>query len=95
LFKNIYRRLMMPMLIALLTISGLAQNNQHPDKTETEKWREDLRLMAEEVPKRHKDLFHQMTREQFDTAIKNLETSIPNLKRNQIIVEMARIVAMD
>jgi tetratricopeptide (TPR) repeat protein len=35
-----------------------------------------------------------MTREQFDTAVKNLDEHIPSLSRNQIIVEITRIVAM-
>ena len=61
---------------------------------EAEKWREDLRYMAEEMPKRHRNLFHSMTREQFETAVKSLNERIPSLTRNQIIVEFTRIVAM-
>src|ERR1044072_114585 len=64
------------------------------DKVEAERWREDLRYMAEEMPKRHKNLFHTMTREQFEGAVKRLHERIPSLARHQIIVEMARIVAM-
>jgi tetratricopeptide (TPR) repeat protein len=56
-------------------------------------WREDLRFMAREMPKRHKNLFHSMTREQFELAIKRLDERIPTLARHQIIVELARIVA--
>jgi tetratricopeptide (TPR) repeat protein len=61
---------------------------------EAEKWREDLRYMAEEMPRRHRNLFHSMTREQFETAVKSLNERIPSLTRNQIIVEFTRIVAM-
>jgi len=50
--------------------------------------------MAEEMPKRHKNLFHTMTREQFATAVKELDERIPNLSRHEIIVGLARIVAM-
>ena len=50
--------------------------------------------MAEEMPKRHKNLFHTMTREQFEGAVSKLHERIPRLARHQIIVEMARIVAM-
>jgi tetratricopeptide (TPR) repeat protein len=63
-------------------------------RAEAEKWREDLRHLAVEMPKRHKNLFHSMTREQFDGAVKSLEARIPTLARHQIIVEFARIVAM-
>lgn len=64
------------------------------EKSETDKWREDLRFMAEEMPKYHKNLFHTMTREQFESAVKKLDERIPSLARHQIIIEMARIVAM-
>src|SRR4030095_192891 len=57
-------------------------------------WREDLRVMAEEMPRRHRNLFHTMTREQFEAAVASLDARIPALERHQIIVEMARIVAL-
>ena len=62
--------------------------------SEAERWREDLRFMAEEMPKLHRNLFHTMTREQFEAAVRKLDERIPSLARHQIIVEMARIVAM-
>ncbi|MGB7926030.1 MAG: tetratricopeptide repeat protein [Pyrinomonadaceae bacterium] len=64
------------------------------DSAEAEKWREDLRYMAAEMPKRHKNLFHTMSREQFESAVNSLNERIPRLARHQIIVELARIVAM-
>ncbi len=83
------------LILSLLMITAFAQNNvsQRP-KTETEEWREDLSYMAEQMPRRHKDLFHTMSREQFDVAVIRLYDRIPSLQRHQIIVELARIVAM-
>jgi tetratricopeptide (TPR) repeat protein len=66
----------------------------YSQKTETNKWREDLALMAREMPATHRDLFHSMSRESFDAAVKRLDERIPTLRRNQIIVEMMKIVAM-
>ncbi|HEX8888701.1 MAG TPA: hypothetical protein VF779_05970 [Pyrinomonadaceae bacterium] len=63
-------------------------------KAEAEAWREDLRYMADEMVKHHKNLFHAVTREQYEMAVKNLYEKIPTLARHQIIVELARIVAM-
>src|SRR5262245_9702 len=60
---------------------------------EAENWRDDLRYMAQEMPKRHRNLFHTTTRERFDAAVRQLDGRIPRLERHQIIVEMARIVA--
>ncbi len=64
------------------------------NQAEAEKWRADLRYMAEEMPKYHYNLFHTMTRAQFDSAVRRLHERIPQLARHQIIVEMARIVAL-
>jgi tetratricopeptide (TPR) repeat protein len=61
---------------------------------EAEKWRADLGQLAEEMPKYHKNLFHTVTPAQFGLAVKNLHDRIPALARHQIIVEMAKIVAM-
>jgi tetratricopeptide (TPR) repeat protein len=76
----------------------LAQSNNHPvaplSATEIQKWRQDLRYLAEEMPKRHQNLFHAMTREQFESAVKRLDERIPTLARHQVIVELGRIVAM-
>src|SRR5262245_52547047 len=57
-------------------------------------WQEDLRFMATELPKRHANLFHTITDAQFKQAVAALEESIPALARHQIIVELARIVAL-
>lgn len=62
--------------------------------SEVEKWREDLKVMAREMPRRHRNLFHTMTREQFEASVARLDSRIPSLARHQIIVEMARITAM-
>lgn len=59
-----------------------------------EQWREDLRYLAAELPKRHKNLFHTMTREQFEKLVRELDAKIPSLTQNQIALELARIVAM-
>jgi hypothetical protein len=61
---------------------------------EAAQWRADLHFFAERAPQVHKNLYHAITREQFETAVKALDARIPNLSRNQIITEIMRIVAM-
>ncbi len=84
--------------VSLLSQPVLAQHGAAADapakRSEAERWREDLRFMAGEMPKVHRNLFHTMTRAQFEGAVKSLDERIPSLARHQIIVEMARIVAM-
>src|SRR4029450_8624103 len=57
-------------------------------------WQEDLRYLAIELPKRHANLYHTITRAQFEQAVIALGERIPMLARHQIIVELARIVAL-
>jgi hypothetical protein len=60
---------------------------------EAARWRQDIRYMAEEMPKYHANLFHTVSREQFEGAVRSLHERVPRLARHQIIVELMRIVA--
>src|SRR5215469_16738040 len=71
----------------------VVQVHAAPAVVTAEQWREDLAAFAEQAPKVHKNLFHAMTREQFETAVQHLKERVPTLSRNQIIVELVRIVA--
>lgn len=91
--KNMNPKLLTILLFVFLSIIVCpAQKSQ--EKSEAEKWREDLQFLAAELPKRHKNAFHTMTREQFEKAVKDLDAKIPKLTRNQIMLELARIVSM-
>jgi hypothetical protein len=72
--------------------AGLAQDTAlstaSRGKSEADKWREDLRFMAEEMSRHHRNLFHTMTREEFESAVRRLDERIPSLARHQIIVAM-------
>jgi hypothetical protein len=83
-------------VVLLLGVTVVAQGLTSPvvDQLAAEKWRADLRFMAAAMPKYHKNLFHTMTRQQFESAIADLDKKIPTLARHQIIVELARIVAL-
>ncbi|HEX8256505.1 MAG TPA: hypothetical protein VF589_02630 [Allosphingosinicella sp.] len=59
-----------------------------------EQWRADLAFMAAEMERRHKNLYHEVSRERFAAAVADLHARIPTLRRNQIIVGLMRIAAM-
>ena len=59
-----------------------------------DQWREDLRHFGEELPKRHKNAFHTMTREKFESAVKQLNDDIPGLKGEEIFVRFLKLIAM-
>ena len=58
-----------------------------------EKWREDIAFVAAQMPEKHYDLFHTMSRDDFDQAIASLTSNVTTYSHHDIIVELARIVA--
>lgn len=82
--------------LAIAAASRAAPASNPPPVTAdgAREWREDLRFMASEMEKRHRNLFHTVSRERFEAAVRSLDARIPSLARHRILVEMARIVAM-
>jgi hypothetical protein len=70
-----------------------AQNPLQPPAPSKAQWREDLRYFAGELPKRHKNLYHATSREQFERAVAELDAAIPSLQDHQIIVRLHQIAA--
>src|SRR5919109_3466849 len=64
------------------------------DSAQVQAWREDLRYMATQMEARHRNLYHTVSKVRFDSAVEGLDRRIPTLARHQIIVELARIVAL-
>jgi peptidase S41-like protein len=58
-----------------------------------EQWRDDLRFFAREMPRRHMNLFHSMSREEFERAVGELEAAIPSLEDHHIVVRLQQIAA--
>ncbi len=67
---------------------------QSVDAARVARWQEDLDFLAGKLPKLHKNLFFQMAREEFEDATSHLRESIPGLEDSEIVVELARLVAM-
>jgi peptidase S41-like protein len=82
-------------LVVLLIGNTLAQSTAPAASTLTreETWRADLRYLATELPKRHKDLFFHLKQEDFERSIAQLDNAIPKLQDHEIIVKMMGIVA--
>lgn len=59
-----------------------------------DKWREDLRFIATELPKKHKNAFHRVTPEQFNKAVLDLDRQIPSLDDISIIFGFAKLFTM-
>jgi len=61
--------------------------------SEARDWQEDLRFMAKEMVRTHKNLYHSVSADAFATMVETLNARIPSLTRAEVIVEMAKIVA--
>jgi hypothetical protein len=78
-------------LCGALTLGQAAHDNF--SATNTTHWREDLAFYREQMPKKHGNLLHTMTREQFNASIDVLENRLPELTDNQVKTELMRLVA--
>jgi hypothetical protein len=58
------------------------------------RWRQDLAYLASDLPRLHGNLFWKMKRGDFDAAVASLDAAIPRLDDDEIVVGIARIVAM-
>ena len=57
-------------------------------------WQEDLRFLQKTVHKDYSFLFKKVTQSEFDQQVDKLYQEIPNLEEHEIIVGLARIVAL-
>jgi hypothetical protein len=57
-------------------------------------WHADLKFLAVELPKRHANAFHSISREQFNAAVADLDRKLDGLNYDEIYVGMDRIVNM-
>jgi hypothetical protein len=59
-----------------------------------EQWRQDLQYLAKELPRRHKNAFHTVTKDQFERAVAEFDATLPSLQEHEILVGLRRIVAL-
>ena len=71
------------------------QPSQSPARAlSSQEWREDLHYMAANMAVKHKSLFHTMSQAEFERAVAKLDTDIPSLNADQIVVRLAQLGAM-
>lgn len=79
---------------ALVTFLAAALPSGAQNFLTSEQWREDLHLLARQIPDAHRDMFHAVSRADFDSAVAEIDRRIPTLSDYEIVVELARLVAM-
>lgn len=70
-----------------------AQTPSAPPVVSKAQWRDDLRYFARELAKRHKNVYHSTTREQFDAGVAAIDAAIPQLQDHEIIIRLRQLAA--
>jgi hypothetical protein len=65
----------------------------HSSEMTLQQWAIDLDFLVTELPKKHKNLFHNISESEFRTQIKELKTKLPSLDRDEILVGLMKILA--
>lgn len=85
---------LLPLLMAV-AVAGLAEGKRQPLPPMTaEKWRADVDFFARELPKRHKNAFHAITRQRFDAEVAALRDQAGHANDDEMIVGLMRITAL-
>jgi hypothetical protein len=83
--------------ILFLALGAFPLSAQQPSSPlpadQVQAWREDLRFLAAELPRRHPNAFYLTPRARFDSLVAQLDARIPNLQRHEVIVGLMGIVA--
>lgn len=56
-------------------------------------WAGDLAFLAEQLPKRHKNLFFHQPREEWEARVEELAAQLERLEDHEVVVELMRLVA--
>ncbi|MEM7103369.1 MAG: hypothetical protein AAF502_09590 [Bacteroidota bacterium] len=76
-------------LLSLFTITATAQIG-----ISAKEWQEDLRFLQNTVHEQYAFLFKKTTAKEFDAAVEKLYNEIPSMEEHEVIIGLARIVAL-
>lgn len=82
------------MLVAITLLAAAASAHVQESRPTFDRRREDLAALYEELQRRHVNLFHRTSREDYDKAVRSLDARLPSLTEAQVVTEFARIVAL-
>lgn len=85
------------MLVIFLTLISLAGCGSvqivAPPTTRLRRWDQDIDFLQENLPQKHINLYHNITKSEFDHEIADLKKDLPNLRDYQIKCRLAQIIA--
>jgi hypothetical protein len=82
-------------LAAVIAVPAWPQNRAPAQNVLTvEQWREDLKYLADRIPKAHRNAFHSISPAAFAAAVAEVDRQIPSMSDHEVMVAFARLVAM-
>jgi hypothetical protein len=87
------RKPLTPALTLVILLTACTAQSPTTD-LKPDAWREDLRYLAAELPRRHINAFHTVSREAFAYEVSKLDAAIPRLGADEIVASLMRTVAL-
>ena len=81
------------MVLFLLCQEFQGYETQAAEKSREEKWGEDIDSLAQQLPEKHKNLFFQLSRDDFSRKINKLKSALTKLSDDEIKVQLRKIIA--
>jgi hypothetical protein len=88
------RCLALAICVLALTAAFFAQSPTRLSPEEAANWRADLKFLAEQLPRTHKNAFHSISQEKFTAAVADLDARIPSMQRHEVVVGILKLVAL-
>ena len=89
------RQALLALLLVVCPAVLAAPPKPEPLRVVTKKqWHDDVAHFARELPKRHMNAFHAVSREAFDAAVKELDLSIDTASDDAIVAGLMRLASM-
>jgi hypothetical protein len=95
------QRRLLPALLSAVVLTGslhaqadskaVAKTTKSWTELTKEQWREDLKFLARELPKRHANAFHHTPRERFEAEVADFDRRLEGLNADEIYVGLDRI----
>jgi hypothetical protein len=90
-YDTLFRRISDTMRFCILALTCASAFGQSLSPAA---WREDLEVLARELPARHKNMYYTLKKEQFASETAKIAAQLPTLSEAEIRVALARLVAL-
>jgi PAS domain-containing protein len=78
-------------LVASMLLTPAIVLSSAPPTDRVARWQQDLKFLAEELPKKHKNLFATLPEDEFRQALANLERDLPQLSDDDVHVRLMQL----